>query len=182
MHSYVTEWSGLAGTSVGHPVQPPAQAGPPTAGCRGPCPGGSGISPEKETPQPPWAARLAPTGCLRPTTVRGGRRRLRGGTGWSCRAPRCQPSCPDRSSGTARPCHCVSAWPSPTCKPRATWPSASCLLLTLRSSSTGKKKRAKDTSPSFSCPVAPTWLYHPQPSLAHPPAQPRWSSQRFAKP
>ena len=35
---------------------PPAEAGSPTAGCTGPCPGGSGISPEKETPQPPWAA------------------------------------------------------------------------------------------------------------------------------
>jgi len=33
----------------------PAQAGSPTAGCTGPCPGGSSISPEKETPQPPWA-------------------------------------------------------------------------------------------------------------------------------
>jgi len=33
---------------------PPAEAASPTAGCRGPCPGGSGISPEKETPQPPW--------------------------------------------------------------------------------------------------------------------------------
>ena len=49
----ITEWSGLAGTSVGHLVQPPAQAGSPTVGCRGPCPGRSGISPEKETPQPP---------------------------------------------------------------------------------------------------------------------------------
>jgi len=37
----ITEWSGLAGTSVGHPAQPPAQAGSPTVGCRGPCPGGS---------------------------------------------------------------------------------------------------------------------------------------------
>ena len=35
---------------------PLAEAGCPTAGCRGPCPGGSWISPEKETPQPPWAA------------------------------------------------------------------------------------------------------------------------------
>ena len=52
----ITECSGLAGTSVGHPVQPPAEAGSPTAGCTGPCPGGAWISPEKETPQPPWAA------------------------------------------------------------------------------------------------------------------------------
>ena len=37
----ITEWSGLEGTSVGHPVQPPAEAGLPTAGCRGPCPGGA---------------------------------------------------------------------------------------------------------------------------------------------
>ena len=44
----ITEWWGLEGTSVGHPVQPPAEAGLPTVGCRGPCPGGSGISPEKE--------------------------------------------------------------------------------------------------------------------------------------
>ena len=35
---------------------PPAEVGSPTAGCIGPCPGGSWISPEKETPQPPWAA------------------------------------------------------------------------------------------------------------------------------
>jgi len=31
---------GLEGTSVGHPVQPPAEAGSPTAGCTGPRPGG----------------------------------------------------------------------------------------------------------------------------------------------
>ena len=35
---------------------PPTEAGSPRAGCTGPCPGGSWISPEKETPQPPWAA------------------------------------------------------------------------------------------------------------------------------
>jgi len=35
---------------------PPVEAGSPTAGCTGPCPGGSSISPEQETPQPPWAA------------------------------------------------------------------------------------------------------------------------------
>ena len=40
----------------GHPAQPPAQAGSPTAGCTAPRPGGAGISPEKETPQPLWAA------------------------------------------------------------------------------------------------------------------------------
>ena len=34
----------------------PAEAGSPAAGCTGPCPGGSWISPEKETPQPPWVA------------------------------------------------------------------------------------------------------------------------------
>ena len=52
----ITECSGLEGTSVCHPVQPPAEAGSPRAGCTGPCPGRSWISPEKETPQPPWAA------------------------------------------------------------------------------------------------------------------------------
>ena len=52
----IPAWSGLEGTSVGHPVPPPAQAGSPRAGCTAPHPGGSGISPEKETPQPPWAA------------------------------------------------------------------------------------------------------------------------------
>jgi len=41
---------------VGHPAQPPAQAGSPRAGCTAPRPGGTGISPEKETPQPLWAA------------------------------------------------------------------------------------------------------------------------------
>jgi len=35
---------------------PPAQAGSPRAGCTAPRPGRAGISPEKETPQPPWAA------------------------------------------------------------------------------------------------------------------------------
>ena len=37
----VTEWSGLEGTSVGHPAQPPAQAGSPRAGCTALRPGGS---------------------------------------------------------------------------------------------------------------------------------------------
>jgi len=37
----LTEWSGLEGTSVGHPVQPPAEAGSPRAGCTAPRPGGS---------------------------------------------------------------------------------------------------------------------------------------------
>ena len=36
--------------------KPPAQAGSPRAGCTAARPGGAGISPEKETPQPPWAA------------------------------------------------------------------------------------------------------------------------------
>ena len=40
----------------GPPAQPPAQAGSPRAGCTAPRSGGAGISPEKETPQPPWAA------------------------------------------------------------------------------------------------------------------------------
>ena len=37
---WITKWSGLAGPSVGHPVQPPAEAGSPRAGCTGPHPGG----------------------------------------------------------------------------------------------------------------------------------------------
>jgi len=37
----IPAWWGLAGPSVGHPAQPPAEAGSPRAGCRGPCPGGS---------------------------------------------------------------------------------------------------------------------------------------------
>jgi len=37
----ITEWEGLEGPSGDHPAQPPAEAGSPTAGCRGPCPGGS---------------------------------------------------------------------------------------------------------------------------------------------
>jgi len=36
----ITACSGLEVTSMGHPVQPPAEAGSPTAGCTGPCPGG----------------------------------------------------------------------------------------------------------------------------------------------
>ena len=35
---------------------PPAKAGSPRAGCTGHRPGGFGTSPQKETPQPPWAA------------------------------------------------------------------------------------------------------------------------------
>ena len=52
----ITECWGLEGTSVGHLVQPPAEEGSPTAGCTWPCPGAPWISPEKKTPQPPWAA------------------------------------------------------------------------------------------------------------------------------
>jgi len=37
----IPAWSGLEGTSGGHPAQPPAQAGSPTAGCTAPRPGGS---------------------------------------------------------------------------------------------------------------------------------------------
>ena len=37
----ITECLGLEGTSVGHPVQPPAQAGSPRAGCTAPRPGGA---------------------------------------------------------------------------------------------------------------------------------------------
>ena len=37
----ISEWSGLEGTSGGHPAQPPAEAGSPRAGCTGPCPSGS---------------------------------------------------------------------------------------------------------------------------------------------
>ena len=47
----IPAWQGLAGTSVGHPAQSPAQAGSPRAGCTAPRPGGAGISPEKETPR-----------------------------------------------------------------------------------------------------------------------------------
>ena len=56
MNHRITECLGLTGASVGHPAQPPAQAGSPRAGGTAPRPGGAGISPEKETPQPPWAA------------------------------------------------------------------------------------------------------------------------------
>jgi len=34
----IPAWQGLEGTSVGHPAQPPAQAGSPRAGCTAPCP------------------------------------------------------------------------------------------------------------------------------------------------
>ena len=40
-----TECYRLEGTSVGHPIQPPAEAGSPTASCTGPCPGGSRLLP-----------------------------------------------------------------------------------------------------------------------------------------
>ena len=58
----IPAWWGLAGTSGGHPAQPPAQAGSPRAGCTAPRPGGAGISPEKETPQPPTRSGLGAGG------------------------------------------------------------------------------------------------------------------------
>ncbi|XP_061876229.1 uncharacterized protein LOC133629590 [Colius striatus] len=51
-----SESQGLEGTSKAHPVQPPARAGPPRAGHTGTHPAGFGMSPEKEPPQPIWAA------------------------------------------------------------------------------------------------------------------------------
>lgn len=41
----------LEGTSGGHLVQPPAQAGTPGAGCPGPCTGGFRRAPRRQTPQ-----------------------------------------------------------------------------------------------------------------------------------
>ena len=35
----ITEWQGLEGTWGDHPVQPPPEAGSPSAGCTGPRPG-----------------------------------------------------------------------------------------------------------------------------------------------
>jgi len=51
----IKDWSRLEGTSAGHMVQSPTQAGPSRAGCPGACPVGSSISPRMETPQLPWA-------------------------------------------------------------------------------------------------------------------------------
>jgi len=45
----IPAWRGLVGTSGHHPVQPPAEAGAPTAGCTAPRPGGVWVAPEKET-------------------------------------------------------------------------------------------------------------------------------------
>jgi len=46
----IPECSGLEGTSVGHPAQPPAQAGSPTAGCTAPRPGGSSGGNQERSP------------------------------------------------------------------------------------------------------------------------------------
>jgi len=51
-YSRIPECLGFEGTSGDPPAQRPAEAGSPTAGCTAPRPGGSGISPEKENPQP----------------------------------------------------------------------------------------------------------------------------------
>ena len=67
----IPAWQGLEGTSVGHPTRPPAQAGSPRAGCTAPRPGGAGISPEKETPQPPCASVCAQTYFLKCRVVEG---------------------------------------------------------------------------------------------------------------
>ena len=48
--------AGVGRASGDPPAQPPAQAGSPRAGCTAPRSAGVGISPEKETPQPLWAA------------------------------------------------------------------------------------------------------------------------------
>ena len=56
----IPAWSGLAGPSGVTQSNSPAQAGSPRAGCTAPHPGGSGISPDKETPQPLWAAAAVP--------------------------------------------------------------------------------------------------------------------------
>jgi len=40
-HTDHTECLGLEGTFVGHLVQPSCRAASPTAGCTGPCPGGT---------------------------------------------------------------------------------------------------------------------------------------------
>ena len=47
---------GVGRALCGSPSPTPAQAGSPRAGCTALRPGRAGISPEKETPQPPWAA------------------------------------------------------------------------------------------------------------------------------
>ena len=52
----ITEWLRWEGTSGGHLVQPPAQAGTPRASWRGPCPDDFWVFPKVETPQPPWAS------------------------------------------------------------------------------------------------------------------------------
>lgn len=50
----MTEQLGLEGSSGNHPVQIPAKAGSafrlPETGNTGTCPGGSGMSPERESP------------------------------------------------------------------------------------------------------------------------------------
>ena len=50
------KWVGECQDLWGSPSPTPAEAGSPRAGCTALHPGGAGISPEKETPQPPWAA------------------------------------------------------------------------------------------------------------------------------
>lgn len=50
-----TKWLRLAGTSKGHLVQHPAQAGSIRASCPGPCPDYFWTSPSRKTPQPLWA-------------------------------------------------------------------------------------------------------------------------------
>ena len=47
---------GVGRDLCGSPSPTPAEAGSPRAGCMGPRPGRAWISPEKETPQPLWAA------------------------------------------------------------------------------------------------------------------------------
>ena len=96
---------------------PPAEAGSPRTGCTGPPPGGSWISPEKETPQPPWAA------CSRAPSPSEGRS-CSSWTWGSCSASVCA-HCP-------LSCRCAplkSVWPHPL----ATYPYGTTSLQSLTS-------------------------------------------------
>ena len=118
MNHRITECSGLEGTSVGHPAQPPAQAGSPRAGGTAPRPGRSGISPEKQNHR-----RLTSKCCISMQSPQYSGRKSEG-RGWKCKAQREVGPCQSPEHGAMflhwgpRPANARAVWGQHRARPR----------------------------------------------------------------